>query len=426
MDSPVPPHLEAAKASLLDAIEQLEKKPVDPLTTPWPELERSVIKILRGAFQLQDPQHQAVALGLSAFFAARLEKDHQAFWFLNRESIEGASLGFPETLMTVSPFGAVVESLSRAKLDHLDEVAKQLRTALAQVKFSGGAPQRLTAADYQRLFDPGFVQFIAIDEKKAANAWDAAPDKIIREVRDALSRTAKMPPEAKQQFEAQIVGALQRLDPNKTLVQQADRAGRIAELMGHLFGTVAISGSAPEEFWSDLAMPLLHIGVPDTFPPLDAEELKAARHGVDPFFLFLESVPYSHPGPEEGLFGTFALEELRPARPEMGQGQSPRLIGLKKDSIRPLLEKFDAQKTRDAVERFVAYVSEKSAKPASRTPDAAQALDAAVTLLAELKKVVQADGELYMRRTTEAEAASEATLGLVRQALQGPRIILTT
>src|SRR5438105_4617629 len=133
-----PPQMELARQQLAQEIEQVDQKKVDPTSTPWGQIEKSVIKLLGGAFAMNKAEHQAVAMGLSAFFAARLEKDVGAFWFVNRESIEGAVLGFPEALIMLSPLGAVVQALTRANLARLDEIEKDIRNSLAQVKFSAG------------------------------------------------------------------------------------------------------------------------------------------------------------------------------------------------------------------------------------------------------------------------------------------------
>ena len=54
--------------------------------------------------------------------------------------------------------------------------------------------------------------------------------------------------------------------------------------------------------------------------------------------------------------------------------------------------------------------------------------DAALGLLGELKGLFDdapADSQLVMRRLTETEALSDGALMAVREAMQGPRIILT-
>jgi hypothetical protein len=286
---------------------------------------------------------------------------------------------------------------------------------------------RLRPEDYQRLFDPGFLQFVVLDAPKAKQAWESRPDSLQRDIRAALGRTnPPLPPEARQQFEGQIVMALQRMEPTKPLSEQVERSPRAAELMGHLFATTHMTGAAPEEIWQELVMPLLFIGTPDSFPPLDDEELDAFKQGADPVALFLDVVPYQRQAPEEGLLGAFELSDVGLPHPCFERISSLRLIKLDRAKVEALVKDFDAAKTRDAIERFTKYLEEKSGAKATRTPAGAQMLDAAVTLLTDLNRALSsANGELCLRRITEAEASSESALSLVRNALQGPRIILT-
>ncbi len=426
MATPAPPQIEEALAQLLAAIKQVDQKDVNPVTTPWPDVEKSIIKLLGGAFQLARPEHQVVALGLAGMFGARLHEELKAFWFPQRDSLEGASMGFPEALIMLSPFGAVTDALAGGNLARLDDVLKEIRGALAKVKFSvsGGQPA-LSPQDYQRLFDPGFVQIVSANGQKAAQAWSMPPEQVGREIRDALGRGGQqLPAEVKQQLEAQLVGSLQRLEQGKPLATQMERAPRIAELVGHLFATQAGTGSAPEEFWTDIAFPLLFIGTPENFPPLDAEELDAVKQGAEPVLLFLDLVPYQTSAPEDGLLGVFPIEQV--GVPHSGFGNVPTLRLFKVDAttLKPALDKFDPAKTRAVVDKFTGYLKEKSGHEAKGSPQGQQLFDASLQLLADLKAAVDKGGELWVRRLTEAEAASEAPLAVIRQALQGPRLII--
>lgn len=430
MPLPTPPQLETARTQLAAMIEQIEGRPVDLLTTAWSDIERSVIKVMKGAFSIQRPEHQVVALGLAAAFGARLAESHQVFWFPSRESPEGAELGFAEALMKLSPFGAVIDALGSARLAKLDDVAKDIRTSLAQVKFSGAAAgsQRLGPQDYMRLFDAGFVQVVALDAAKAKQTWNTQPPRLSVDLREALTRATKLPAEVRQQFEQQLLTALSRMEPSKPLLSQITRAPRIVEMMGLLFGTSVSTPAAPEEFWSEVAIPLLFIGQPTTFPPLGDEELKVARQGVDPMFLFLDVVPHQFKAPdEEGLMGAFPSASLSLPDPGFGAISSLRLIKVGLDSVREPLRAFDPAKTREAIKRFADHVREKAGPVTLQGEgEAKQMLDAALQLLGDFKKVVESGQDVCVRRLTEAEAGSEPALALVRQALQGPRIILTS
>lgn len=430
MATPRPPQLDAAFQQVSQVLSQVAGKPVDLVKDSWADIEKAIIKVLGGPFQPQVMEHQVVALGLAAALGDRLHADHQAFWFPYRETPEGAALGFPEALVMLAPFGAVVDALVSGKLEKVDEVVKTIRNALAQAKFGGAGqqPMRLTPEDYMRLFDPGFVQVVAVDAAKAKQAWDWAPEKLSSELRDAVSRAAKLPADAKRQLEQQLVGALQRLEPGKPIITQAAKAPRVVETMALLFGQTSSTGPAAEEFWHEVVMPLLFVGAPQSFPPLDDEELAVVKQGIDPLFIFLDVVPYAFKAPEgQTLLGAFPANTLQAPAPEFKGTQQLRLVKVGTDAIKAALDAFDPAKTRDALSRFGAYLQEKSGTPATQNAEEAKMmLDAALTLLADLKQGVAAGRELYVRRMTEAEAANEPAMALVRQALSAPRIILAT
>ncbi|MFT3707567.1 MAG: hypothetical protein QM817_07840 [Archangium sp.] len=433
MAMPRPPQLDSAFQQVTAVLTQIQGKPVDLVKDSWADIEKGAIKIFGGPFNPGQMEHQVVALGLAAALGDRLHADHQAFWFPYRETPEGASLGFPDALIMLSPFGAIVDALSVGKLERIDEVLKTIRNSLAQAKFGagGGQPMRLGPADYMRLFDPGFVQIIGVDAAKTKQAWDASPEKASIDIRDAINRAAKLPAEAKKQLEQQLVGALGRLEGGKPIITQAARAPRVVETVGLLYGSTTSTGPAAEEFWSDVVMPLLFVGAPAQFPPLDEEELAAAKQGVDPLFIYLEVVPFAFKAPDDqALLGAFPASSLSLPSPEF-KGAQPRLIKVGLEVVKDALAAFDADKTRDAIKRFAAYVIEKGGTPPAQpaqgggAEEAKLMLDAAMTLLTDLKNAVKEGRDVYVRRMTEAEAASEPALALVRQALSAPRIILS-
>jgi hypothetical protein len=421
---PTPPHLAGALAQLEGVIEQIEKKKVDLTEAPWAEIEKSVAHVLGGPFKGNVPEHQLVAAGLAAAFGARLAKENNAFWFPTRESPEGAAIGFPEALVMLSPFAAVLEALSMAKLERLDEISKEIRTSLAQVKFSGSGAQRLGPLDYQSLFDPGYVQVLAVDKAKLDAAYAMTPDRLSIELREALSRARQLPEAAKKQLESQLIGSLGRLERGKPMLEQVPRAPRLGELVAHLFAATAYTGSAPEELWGDVVFPLLYIGAPEKFPDIDGEELELAKQGIDPFVLFLEVTPYTFKAVEDGLMGAFPGDTLELPHPALGSASQPRLVKVGVEGIKEALDKFDPAKTKDAIARFSKHVEAKLGSAPKTQPQAAEMLDAAIAVLTELKKVAASGQLVVVRRLTEAEATSDLALVPVRQALQGPRIIL--
>lgn len=426
MAMPRPPQLDSAFQQVSSVLSQVQGKPVDLVKDSWAEIEKGVIKLLGGPFNPSQPEHQVIALGLAAALGERLHAEYQAFWFPYRETPEGASLGFPEALIMLAPFGAVVDALGSGKLERVDEVIKSIRTSLAQAKFGagGGQPMRLGPEDYMRLFDPGFVQLVGVDPIKLKQTWDSAPEKLTIDLRDAINRAPKLPPEFKKQLEQQLLGALSRLERGKPVITQATRAPRVVETVGLLMAATTNTGPAAEEFWQEVAMPLLFVGAPASFPPLGDEELAAAKQGIDPLFLFLDVVPFQFKAPEEALLGAFP--DLQVPAAEFSGSTQVRLIKVGTDSVKEALAAFDPQKTRDAIKRFGDHLKEKGgvAPEAKGAQEAKTMLDAAMTLLTELKQSVAGGRDIFVRRMTEAEAASEPALAQVRQALSAPRIIL--
>src|SRR5262249_5643721 len=249
------------------------------------------------------------------------------------------------------------------------------------------------------------------------------------DLRAALARVSaqRMSPEAKTQFEQQIAGTLARLDPTKSLGDQVAQSPRLAELMLTLFAATRQTGSAPDEFWEQAILPLLFTGAPTTYPPLDPQDVEAAKQGVDPLALFLDIVPYTSPAPEDGLLGVFPMQEVGLPHPRLAQGGVPRLLTVPRGALQSKLAAFDARATRASLDGFEKYLSEKAAKPIAPSASGKQMEDAALALLGELKGLVDgaaADSELVLRRLTETEALSDGALLAVREALQGPRIIL--
>jgi hypothetical protein len=424
-------HLDAATQQLAASLQRVTGAPIDLKSASWADIEKGVIRLLMGPFRPEQPEHQLVALGLAGALADRLIASDQAFWFPHREAPEGGMLGFPEAVLMLSPFQAVVEALSRGKLERLDEVSADIRRALAQARFAptGGAPVRLRPEDYARLFDPGFLQFMVLDPRRTKDLWEAKPSVLAADVRAALGRVSpqRMSAEPKTQFEQQIAGALARLDPAHSFGDQLGQAPRLAELMLTLVGATKQSGSAPDEFWEQAVFPLLFTGAPTTYPPLDPQDIEAAKQGVDPLALFLDVVPYSSPAPEDGLLGVFPMQEIDVPHPGMAQGGVPRVLQVPKETLQAKLAAYDPRATRASLDGFVKYLSEKAGKPIAPSQPGKQMEDAALALLAELKGLLEGapvDAQLVMRRLTETEALSDAALAAVREAMQGPRIIL--
>ena len=437
----IPPQIEDAIARLGDAIESVQGIPLDPLTASWQEIEAAVIKLLLGAWRPDNPSHQAIAFMLGATFSERLRRNLGAFWFPSRSARHGAALGFPDGIIVFSPFDAVEQALSKARLQSLEDVTGELRGVLAQARArpaaAGDAPDvggRLGPEEYRRLFDPGLVQFVALDPEALERTLAARPEVLIRDLEQAFSRLpAEVPAQIRKPTRRRIVEALQQLNPLRALGEQATRAPQLVELCALVFAGKAETGFAPAELWADLLLPLGHIGTPASFPPLDDEAAAAFREGADPLLLYVDTVPYQHPAADEdGLLGTFSDEQMSLLGAGFEGAGELRLLRLAPEALSAVWGSLDSGAVKDAIERFRLHC-ESAAGPAAPpssppTPGEPTLLDVALALLdnaAELMKAVEAEKLIpCVRQATESEASSDPILRALRKAHAAPRIVL--
>jgi len=122
-----------------------------------------------------------------------------------------------------------------------------------------------------------------------------------------------------------------------------------------------------------------------------------------------------------------ARSEVSPLHASFERSRAPlHLLKLNVDRLKPVLAKFDPNLMVDTVRRFTKYMEEKSGKAAPPNPQNEEMLKAASVLLGDLKKLtLEGKGDVCLRQMTEGDAMSERDLAVVRQALQGPRIILS-
>jgi len=438
LSQPSPMQIPQAIEELRRALQAALGQPVDPLTAEWSALEPGIARLLGGAFNPQNPNHGGVAFLVAAALGERLCRDLNGFWFPNRAAPAGAAIGFADALIVVSPLDVALQALSRAQLGLFEQVKKDLSEALGQARAQQAmhiGARKLGPDDFRRFFDPGLLQFMAVDQAKAQEAWHGDAGAAVRDISDALSRLpARVPEDVKKQMRDQLVGTLQRLDQGVPLGTQVAKAPPLLELVGLLAGQKQETRFAPAELWQDILLPLLHIGAVKEFPPLDEEEVEAFKNGAEPLLVFVESVPFKTPvADEDGLLGVFPPESISLLDPAFQNVPATRLLQASVEPLKEVCRGFDVQAMRASIETFTAYLVEKAGQPAAQPEDgdARQGpplREVSLALLSELCEVVKAveegKGVLCLRRATEAEASSEPAISELRQAMQAPRIIL--
>jgi hypothetical protein len=427
------------------ALEHLQKiltgpdgKPIDPLTAAWAEIEKGIIPHLGGPFSQQNPRHLDVAFMLASALAERLRRELGSFWFQNRSTPHGATVGFPDTILVFSPFETVFEALGRSQLAMLTNITGELRAAVARGKAAHNHPvaeggRQLGPAEYQRIFDPGLVQFVALDPAAVKQALDATGEATLRDFEHGFSKLSpQIPEQARAQVSREVQGALKRLPAAEAIGNQVPRAPQLIEFVTLAQAGSAATGIAPAEFWEQLLLPLLHVGAPESFADLDEEEVAAYKDGTEPLLLYVDVVPYQVPSADEdGLLGVFPANQVRLLDARWRGAQGVRLLQLDPTILKEVLAGFDPAAIRTAIDRFGAACA-RAAGTSVPSPPRAEGqpalLDVVLVLAEDLRNVVrlvETQGlVLALRYATESEAASEPILQDLRRAIREPRIVL--
>ena len=422
------------------ALEQLRKtlvtpegSPIDPVTADWPEIEKGVILLLGGAFSPQQQGHLDVVFMVAAALAERLRREFGAFWFQNRSTPHGATVGFPQGILVFSPFEVVFEMLGRSQLAQLGKVVEDLRAALARGGASGAKPGGFGPAEYQRIFDPGLVQLFAYDPKAVATALDATVGTTLRDFEHGFSKLSKeIPEKVRAQVSREVQGALGRLSADAAIGDQIARAPQLIEFVVLVAAGTMGTGIAPAEFWEQLLLPLLHVGAAEDFAAPDEEELTSYREGVDPLLLYVDLVPYQTPAADEdGLLGVFPAQDVKLLDARWSGSQGVRLLRIDPAAIKEICASFDADQVRASVERFAAACAA-AAGAQAQIPERAAGqpalLDLVLMLAQDVGQMVQLAEQkgwaLGLRYATESEAASEPVLQDLRRGIKEPRILL--
>jgi hypothetical protein len=284
------------------------------------------------------------------------------------------------------------------------------------------------------MFDPGFVQFACLDMAKVKTVLARTTEEAARDVEEALGRLpAGVPAHVRASMKDQIAGALKSIPGNEPLSAHAGQALPLVELLVLLGAAVETTRFAPAELWQHLLLPLLHIGPAEKFPPFDDEEREALRDGADPLLLYVDTVPFRTPSPDEdGLLGVFPPDKLGVVDPCFIGQPTVRMIAVPAGALAPAAEGFDRTALRASVEAFTRHAVAEAQGAGAKAPNVESGLLAtALELLGETIKVLgavtespQGERVLCVRRAPEAEAASDATLQELRRAMQASRIIL--
>lgn len=408
MPTPVPPTIAIALEELRKAFQAVQGPTFDPMTEPWSAIAQATQKLLNGGFQASDPHHRLFQLRLGALFGARLTRENDGFWFRQRDALGNFSVGFPGGVFTVSPFTVTALALVSGTVAGLETAAGELKTAVNASKTPGGAP--LTPRDYERFFDPAFLEFFALDRKAAQRTWESAPRKLIAALKDASFR-AQPSKTTRDWLEKKLLFALGPLDPERPLIDQAERDLPLVERVGELFAARYGTGLTAEEGWAKAALPLLSVD-------LSQNPKGEPVQGMGVLAAFLSCMPKLPEVPSEGILGLFSSEQIAAPDPRLSQYAGLRTFRVNPDPLLPLLQRFDGEKLRERVQTFARALG----PTVQLTPQETAVVEESLTWLKRLQDTlalaVRDQLDLCLRRAPEIEGYAGDGKARLREALQ--------
>jgi hypothetical protein len=140
-----------------------------------------------------------------------------------------------------------------------------------------------------------------------------------------------------------------------------------------------------------MVIPAVHVGIPDSFPPLDDDDLNNLRQGLDLFASFVDVVPHKYQADDEGFLGAIAHDELGTPyadrnKLEVGRGD---WVVVNTKRFKEMLLEFDSGRLLAKFDEYVTYVRSNPKAP-RRRDDGRYLAEAATRALGELKACVTA------------------------------------
>jgi hypothetical protein len=343
---------------------------------------------------LKNDAHYEFWFNFGAWIGETLRRRHGGNWLLTAEDPRTWRLGFSKILLEIAPF-AFAEQLLKlgAGAVHklVSEIERLRMTHVEQQERDGGEEiERFTAQTYVRMHTVPLGQWMALDFQHIARLWNqAAARDLVKEIR----KVAKQAHPGNLPLLERLVEALEKADPEKPVSQQgADRA--LFETVAQVVGLRRATAPLAMDILEKLVLPAVHVGIPDSFPPLDDDDLASLRQGIDLFALFVEIVPHKYQADDQGFLGSIPQQDLASPYRERNQldiGKGDWVI-VNPRHFKQMLVEFDTPRMLEKYDQFVQYVRANPKAP-RRRDDGRMLVETVARALADLKACVLASSK---------------------------------
>lgn len=259
---------------------------------------------------LDNKSHREFWFNLGACLGETLRLRHGGHWLFMGDDPRAWRLGFSKIFLEIVPHlfaeqllrmgpGAVKKMLAeieRLRLNH--EAQKE--------KDQGKELDRFSPQHYIRMHTMPLGQWMVMDFASLGKLWNEGPTKdLIVAIKEAGQKLG----EQNAPVVEQIVQALQKANQEKPIAQQTKDKG-LFEAIAQIVGMRRTSQPIAMDILESLVIPALHIGVPESFPPLDEEDIGKMHKGIELFALFVDIVPHKHQAWDDGFLNAIPTDDL--------------------------------------------------------------------------------------------------------------------
>ncbi|MBI4510444.1 MAG: hypothetical protein HY698_12475 [Deltaproteobacteria bacterium] len=312
--------------------------------------------------------HRDVWFSLGAWIGETLRDRHGGFWLMGGEDPRAWRMGLSKIMLEIAPH-VFAEKLLRSGQGFARRMVSEMERIRAtheeQAQASGGKlKDRYTPQHYARMHAVPFGQWLVLDMSRLENAWGKKPaGELSAEVSAAIK---KLPPENAALL-SRIDEALGKLEKGKPAAEQVQDRG-LYEAVAQLLAMKRATQPVPMDLMEKIAMPALHVGLPDKFPPLGDDDIENIKKGADLFAVYVDTIPYAHPAEEGGFLGTFSPQDLGTPYPDrqnldLGKGD---WLAVNPARLVPMMQRFDPRKMLEAFDKFVDHVQRQDGVPRIR------------------------------------------------------------
>ena len=342
------------------------------------------------ALDLDRGNHEETWFNFGAWIGELLRLRHGGHWLIPSDDPKTWRLGFSKIMLEVIPW-AFSEQLLRsgpgAVKRLLGEIERLRLTHDEEVEKNGGTEiDRYTAEHYVRLHTVPLGQWMVMDFALLERLWNQAPAKeLAKEIRKAGKKLG----EHNAPILAKVLEAVEGVNAAEPMVKQAPDRG-LFEAIAQIVGLRRTTQPVAIDILEKMVLPALHIGIPETFPPLDDDDLTSMRKGIELFVLFVDIVPHKFKADDDGFLGSIPQEDLASPYGEtsvdIGKGD---WVVVKTSRFKEMFVGFDSKKQLARYMEFVEHVK-KTPKAPRRRDDGRHLAQMVASSLADLRACVTA------------------------------------